>query len=377
MASSLHAVPGGSTETLEILVIDDTPAAPEAIRDALSAEGACVRAVASAQQALDEIRRRAAHVAIVNMDAPCALGGMGAATLESLHRDCPDVQTLALTNQRQADICLSAWRAGAGDLLFFPADAAALRQLVTAARQRLARQQQVAHRNERLRDMCRRLSKSRQEISRQVDVLCQDLVKGYQTLAEQLQHSQEHLEFSQTLRGDLNIESLLRKTMSYLLNKLGAVNAVVFLPGTDNVFLLGAYLRHDTESDEALIAGIRDTLVRQVTTREEQLHLENDAQARDAFAHDFGMLTGRCWSATALRAPEADDRECMGALVMFRNQDRPLTVADRQTAAGVSDILAAQLAKVIRIHHRGDLTMEDLGDAPESFEQNDDSFPES
>ena len=80
---------------------------------------------------------------------------------------------------------------------------------------------------QRLKRICRRLNSARQDANRQLDVLCNDLVNAYQELADQMSRVSLASEFSSLIRQELDVESLLRTTLEYLLTKTGATNAAV------------------------------------------------------------------------------------------------------------------------------------------------------
>ena len=91
--------------------------------------------------------------------------------------------------------------------------------------------------DQRLRTVCRQLNKARHEISQQVNLLCHDLVKAYQELAEQLNQTQVTGDFASSIGEEVEIETLMRRTMEWVLKKLGPVNAAVFLPDSEPLIL--------------------------------------------------------------------------------------------------------------------------------------------
>jgi len=88
----------------------------------------------------------------------------------------------------------------------------------------------LAERNKRLRVVCRRLNKARHEISQQVDLLCNDLVRAYQDMAQQLNVTQLATDYADCVRGQIEVEGILRSSMEWVLAKLGPINAAVYSP---------------------------------------------------------------------------------------------------------------------------------------------------
>lgn len=341
-----------------ILVIDSGNESSDAIRQAMPEAAIHMCTVNSVEQAIARNRAAPADVAFINVDLqPSNV----ASVLMQVRAACPNMKTVAMSRHTDAQVCLNVWRAGAADLVFQPVEPTALQRCMANLGRLDDENSRMAQRNQRLRQMCRRLSQSRQEISDQVNTLCRDMVKAYQELAEQLHQTQDHVEFATQLRGDLEVESLLRKTMAYMLRKIGAVNSAIFLPGDGQRFLLGAYLRHDTDSDDMFLKSMEQTLVARAVETGATLCVSDDAQAQEMFGQNFGMLSGRCWVAAPMRAEGA----FMGVMILFRDQRYPLENHVPGAAEAIGGILAAQLNRVVRVHHRGDLSLDDIGDAPD------------
>src|SRR6185436_11876429 len=58
-------------------------------------------------------------------------------------------------------------------------------------------------------------------------------------------------EFNGLIRQELDVESLLRTALEFILAKTGPTNAAVFLPATSGDFSLGAYVNYDCPKDTA------------------------------------------------------------------------------------------------------------------------------
>src|SRR5690606_37867773 len=126
-----------------------------------------------------------------------------------------------------------------------------LNQRVDAAIDRHRRDAQREQRTKRLRRLCRKLNEAREEVTQQVDVLCNDLVTAYQELANQMQQVVQTSEYAGLIRDELDLEGLLRKTLEFLVHKAGACNAAIFLPATADEYSLGGYVNYDCTSDSA------------------------------------------------------------------------------------------------------------------------------
>jgi DNA-binding response OmpR family regulator len=297
-----------ASATRHLLVVDADRKTADLVRTVIE-DGMQVRQATSIDAAQAEMLRQPAEVVLVNLQ----IGDHGGIELiKTLKRRYGNTDIVALSRSRRGEACLDAFHAGASDMLLAPYAACDIQQILIAAAVRRQDMQRRMQRHERLRGTCRRLNKARHEISQQVDILCNDLVRAYQDMAQQLNLTQNAAEFAQLLAGELDVEGVLRRTMEWLLKKLGPVNAAIFLPNGEEQFALGAYLNLDTKADAPLIETLGHTIVGQARGAT-ALSLEEDAIIEELFGEEGHPLKGRQWLAIGCNTP----RECLGVLVIF------------------------------------------------------------
>jgi DNA-binding response OmpR family regulator len=341
-----QGTPGTNTSLQEVLVIDSDAKTTELIRAGARERGLQVRAAASIEQATLEMRAHPADLVVVNLQMG---DNQGVELLVRVRELFPRVEAVALTRARNPDLCLQAWRAGAHDLLLGKIDAAEVQACLSRACQRRQQRDQAHARNQRLRGVCRSLNKARHEISQQVNLLCHDLVRAYQELAEQLNQTQVSGEFAAMIGQEVEIESLMRHTMEWLLKKLGPVNAAVYLPDSEKNYTLGAYLNFDTGADSMLVDVVAQTVIRQATESSTALLLETDGQIKDLFGNESSMLAGRSW----LGCGAYYQQECLAGIVVFRGQNDPLDPTWPALIESIAPVLAEKIARSIRVYQRG------------------------
>ena len=302
---------GAPPSTRHLLIVDADARTADLVRAAADA-GAQVRQATSIDAAQAEMLRQPADVVLVNLQ----IGDhAGIDLIRNLRRRFGHSDIVALSRSRRGESCLDAFRAGASDMLLAPFAARDIEAVLAASASRRQEAQRRQQRHERLRDVCRRLNKARHEISQQVDLLCNDLVRAYQDMAQQLNLTQNAADFAQALAGELDVEGVLRRTMEWILKKLGPLNAAIYLPNGDNQFALGAYLNLDTQADAPLIETLGQTLVRQARGST-ALALDDDQVIGELFGEEGELLRGRQWLAVGCHTP----RECLGVLVVFRRK---------------------------------------------------------
>ena len=327
----------------EILVVDADGKSADAVRRA-SPSGSVVRIAKGVDQALCELQHKPADLVLVNLQVG---DNAGVALLEKIRRTFPATTAVALSRSQAADACVEAWRAGASDILFAPVKVEEARQVIAGSLRKTSVQAQQNARHHRLRTVCKRLNKARHEISQQVDLLCNDLVRAYQDLAQQLNQTQAIADFASALEGHRGLEGLMRATMEWVLKKLGPVNAAVYLPDSEGDYCLGAYLNLDTAAEEGFIEAVGSTLALQAASGG-VVHLENDQQISDMFGHPGAALQGRTWLAHGCFLRQ----ECLGTLILFRSNGQPIDASLGALLQAITPVLAEKIAQTMHRHNR-------------------------
>lgn len=338
-----------ATPWQNVLMVDVDAGTATAVR---SAGGVKLRQVQTIDHANLEMLNDPASLVLVNVH--CEDQG-GVALIEQLGKRWPQAMILAVARRRQVDICLHAFRAGASDVIFEPMTADTLRTTVDRAGMQKSSRHRLVWRNQRLRVVCRQLNKARHEIGQQVDLLCHDLVKAYQDLAEQFSQTQTSGELVNALGDDLEIERTLRKALELVLRKLGPMNAAIFLPDSENNFSLGAYLNFDTNPDSVFVSMVAQTVVSKAAMQCATISLPNDEAVREAFGSDSTLLTGRTWLAT----PAMRGNDCTAVIVAFQPQHKPLPQATQKLLESLAPLLAEKITRSINIYNRIKLVEDD------------------
>lgn len=257
---------------------------------------------------------------------------------------------LLMADNPSLDIAVSAMRAGAIDLLCPTAAPTELMDRIVAAlrRARVGRRQQ--ERIARLRRVCRQLNTARQEVSRQVGSLCNDLVSAYNELSDQLGRVSIASEFGSLVRQELDIEDLLRTGLEYLLAKGGPTNAAVFLPDSAGEYTLGAYVNYDCpkEGAEAMFDHLANIIAPRFENARGLVVMEDEAELMDRFGDDARWLDGNACLVFTCR----HDDECLAVVTLFRSPRQPFSSDFLSILPIVAETFARQLGRVIHVHHR-------------------------
>lgn len=245
---------------------------------------------------------------------------------------------------------VQAMRIGFSDILSLPLHGEELRLRIESLMHRQASLRDRDRRLARWKQVCRRLNQARHEADRHADELAGDLEEERRDGQRRIDEAVMASEFRTLLRQELEVESLLRTAMEYLLTKTGPTNAAVFLNNGGSRWGLGAYVNY--RIPRTSVATVLDRIAEQVCPTV----AAQDGILRFSDVQEFVEAVG----------PEAEpladqeivsfachhEGECLAVAVLFRDRREPFA----DGTAGVLDLLrqviASQMAAVVRIHHR-------------------------
>lgn len=157
-------------------------------------------------------------------------------------------------------------------------------------------------------------------------------------------------EFGVLARLELDVESLLRTTLEYVLHKIGPTNAAVFLPTAGQDFTLGAYVNYDCPKD--CVDMLLDHVAAHVAPAIEDdpsMRLHRGEEALDQLMGEHAAWLTGCEAVTFAAEHEG---EMLAAVALFRDDRDPFDTQTMRRLGVISEILAQQLARIIRVHHR-------------------------
>jgi FixJ family two-component response regulator len=328
--------------TASALLIARAPGPALLLAPILARLGVALATADSTEQARPALRN--ADLVIADAAVPGALD-----LLARIAEEDPAAVTLFTAPRATLDLAVAAMQAGCVDLIATGADDEAAQASVALALRKLDAARRREHRVDRLRAVCRRLNDARHEITAQVSGMCNDLVDAYKELSDQIDQLALGSEFNGVVRQELDVESLLRVALEFILAKLGPTNAAVYLPSTSCDYTLGAYVNCDL--DPAALETTLDDLADAVAPRFEQrpgVHVCHTRRDTAELLGDSILLRDQ----TLILFPCHHQDECLAIVALFRPDRTPFDPAAREILTTIAGLFAAQLARVIRVHHR-------------------------
>jgi DNA-binding response OmpR family regulator len=160
--------------------------------------------------------------------------------------------------------------------------------------------------------------------------------------------------FGAMIRGELDVETLLRQLLEFILAHAGPTNAAVFLPGSTGDFSLGAYVNYTCPKDtvEVLLDHLANVAAPRLEHTLGTLSLTTEPALRDRLGDGADWLTDHHLLAFTCRDASDPDAECLAVVTLFRDRRTPFDPAAVELASRLGPVFGAQLGRVVRIHHR-------------------------
>ncbi len=203
-------------------------------------------------------------------------------------------------------------------------------------------------------DLCNQLNEERHRIESEKDSLCNDLANSFCETEKRMKQVAMCAEFKTLINQELDVESMLRTALGYLLTRVGAMNVAVYLREGSVDWGVGAFVNYDRQADhyQTLMNNMIASVCGAVAS-EPNLSRYTDgevfANLYELDAEDFvgtEVVTFSCFN----------DKKCMATIVLFRSDTRPFTQDMIETLESLRQIFGQQLGTILRIYNRAEST---------------------
>ena len=262
----------------------------------------------------------------------------------------PETPMMVIGDSDDVDKVVDFIRNGACDFIQKPCSPSSLVDRIRAAITCGQRDRDRVLRLERLKGICRRLSRSKQEISSRLDELQQDIEDRRTESDRQIDEVACVSEFRALIGQELGVEEVLRTGLEFILAKSEPTNVGAFLANSNTDFSLGAYVNYDCPRELAnpVLDKFASSVCEHVAAEDQLIRFEDVDQFIDTVGEDAEVLRGT----EIVAMPCSHEGECMAVLFLFRQASQPFTDELAGTLDALREILGQQLATVVRVHHR-------------------------
>jgi hypothetical protein len=205
------------------------------------------------------------------------------------------------------------------------------------------REAELLARCKRLAAIARRLRAQRDGLMTQIESAAASVGSAQRQLAGVARGVVMATELETLLRQELDVESLLRTTLEFLLKRAGSTNAAIYLPQASGDFSLGAYVNYDLprETAEELLEQMGGVLA---PAYEHRPGMHDLRQAPE----ELPWLSGSKSVVFCCR----DARECTAVIVLFRQQSGGFEAQTKEKIATILGLFGEQLARIARTQNR-------------------------
>lgn len=299
------------------------------------------------REALTLLREGPFDLVVLDLDGVRAARARLLHTIRSL---APHVGIVCIARTADRDLLLAALREGVVDVLSGAEHEAEFR-----ARIALGLEQGVARRlRERrlnvLETACRRLSRERETLNRQLGGVMSDLAQAQERTEERVALAAAAAELRAILTLESDVDAMLKLAAQAFVLRMGTANCAVFVERGEGRYDLCGYLRDDIS--RSAVSGMLDTIADEwcasLAMHGAPLMFDGATPPPETFRRLQGLLPGRAVCTVACR----DGVTRPAVLVLFRDADRPFAPELAPLADALGESVAGSLTRIKRIQSR-------------------------
>lgn len=202
-----------------------------------------------------------------------------------------------------------------------------------------------------LESACRRLSRERAELEAQVLQMANGLAAAEQAACDREERAAMSAEFRTLVAQETDIDSVISIAGHYLVARMGATNAALFVLDSDR-WRLGGYVRDDLARRAAggLLDHIADAWCTRIAAHPGCIRISPAEPAPEGWAALSGLLPGRHALAFACYGQEgALIAHPVATVVLFREASRPFGPECIRVADALGPAFGASIDRVRRV----------------------------
>lgn len=306
-----------------------------------------------ATAAVRKLRSRAFDLVLLDH---AALGTRTGRVARAVRMASPGASLLVTSSPEDVATIAQLMRAGVHDAIPQRSDWSAP-ELVDCVRTLAARAVASRLAHERLtvlESACRRLSRERAELEAQVLQMASGLAAAEQAACEREERAALSSEFRTLVAQETDIDSVISIGGHYLVARMGATNAALFVLDGDR-WRLGGYVRDDLARRAAggLLDHVADAWCTRIAAHAGCVRISPAEPAPEGWAALSGLLPGRHVLAFACYGQEgALIAHPVAAVVLFREASRPFGPECVRAAEALGPAFGASIDRVRRVLSR-------------------------
>jgi len=337
----------GSTE--QILLIGEASKNTQSIRAMLEIAGHKVLHAGTVKAAEIALEQTGFVMIIVDCDVNDSVVGSIAEFTSLLS---PKTPTVGFTTSRSQTLVMDVMRSGAVDMFCLPRDLSVVQGRVEKIITNTQKNKLHEDRNMETRQLYEEAHQAHGAAVEEIESLSHTIANGQCQQEQQMRLVAMAAEFRTLVGQELEVESMLRTSLEYLLHRLGPMNAAVYIREGDVGWGVGAYINYDRQGEN--FSEFLHTLGEHAcssVSQERGLRLFTDGSSFTNWINsedlDFSgneVVAVGCF----------DGSQCMAVIVFFRSDSKRFGDESVKIIETLSPIFGTQLGSILKINRRAE-----------------------
>jgi DNA-binding response OmpR family regulator len=266
----------------------------------------------------------------------------------------PQTPTVGFTTSRSQTLVMNMMRNGASDIFCLPRDLGAVKERIELVMSKNSIARLATKKNDKIRRLYEEINLAHGAAVEEIESLTHTLASGQCDQDQKMRLVAMAAEFRTLVSQELEVESMLRTSLEYLLHRLGPTNAAVYIREGEVGWGIGAYINYDQQGEN--YSEFLQTLGEQAcatVSQEKSLRVFTDGSSFtnwiDTDELDFEgneVITIGCF----------DGEKCMSIIVFFRSDSKRFDDEALKIVETISPLFGAQLGSILKIHRRAETT---------------------
>ncbi len=266
----------------------------------------------------------------------------------------PKTPTVGFTTSRSQTLVMNMMRNGASDVFCLPRDLGVIKERIELVMSKNTTSQLAEKKNKEFKRLYEEVHQAHGAAVEEIESLSHTLANGQCDQEQKMRLVAMAAEFRTLVNQELEVESMLRTSLEYLLHRLGPTNAAVYIREGDVGWGIGAYINYDRQGEN--YSEFLQTLGEQACStiaQEKTLRVFTDGSSFtnwiDTDELDFDgneVISVGCF----------DGDKCMAIIVFFRSDSKRFDNESLKIVETISPLFGAQLGSILKIHRRAETT---------------------
>jgi len=336
-------------EPTNILVLGTTTSTVESLRASLEVHGHTVSQAGSVATFEKLSCNQEFTIVFVSTDSDSVSVD---SLFESISLLSPNAIVVGYSIEPNPETVIKYIRSGCADFFNVPADLDCIGDRLDLLIKKQLQDVELRERANYAMRLCDKMNEARHLAEEENDALNNQLANVHCETQKKMQQCAIGAEFQTLVNQELEVESMLRTALGYMLTRVGAMNATVYLREGAADWGIGAYINYDRQPEQfqTLVDTIGPAVCPTVSSEETVNRFVNG----EIFANTVGLDPIEFSGNEVISFGCFSGDQCMAVVVLFRDESKPFTSVAMDTIETLRSIFAQQLDTIIKIHRRSE-----------------------